>query len=322
MKKNSIALILPYFGKLPPYFGLFLKGLEGKHMDVLFFSDIEVGAHPENFKVVKFTLDGFRALARERLGVPVTLNGPKRLCDFKPMYGYIFEDYISDYKYIGWGDCDVAYGNKLNEFLDAMLASELDIISSRKYWCSGPFMFARNDYKINRLFMKADNWKEIVDSKITDIEFFDEIGCVLFQQLERGEITIEDCRAIRDSYSAIVWRTPGLKFKHEDFITECGLVGRTVTMEPDGRLLLDGDEISVFHFIGVKTRRYFKWAEVPYERASGFVIDDAGFYVTARERRWRWLINRWRKLKAVFASLRQNGFKRIAVVLGLRKNCK
>ena len=93
-------------------------------------------------------------------------------------------------------------------------------------------------------------------------------------------------------------------------------------MEPDGRLLLDGDEISVFHYIGVKTRRYFEWAKVPYERASGFVIDDAGFYVTALERHWRWLINRWRKLKAVFASLRQNGLKRIAVTLGLRKNCK
>lgn len=322
MKKNSIALILPYFGKLPPYFGLFLKGLEGKHLDVLFFSDIEVGAHPENFKVIKMTFDEFRRLAGERLGVPVTMNGPKRLCDFRPMYGLILEDFLGEYEYIGWGDCDAVYGNKLNEFLDAMPASGFDVISSRKHWCSGPFLFTRNCAEVNNLFRKADNWKEIVDSKITDIEFFDEIGCALHPLLERGEMTIDDCRAIRDNYSALVWRSPELKFKHEDFITECGLVGRAVTMEPDGRLLLDGDEISVFHYIGVKTRRYFEWAKVPYERASGFVIDDAGFYVTARERRWRWLINRWRKLKAVFASLRQNGFKRIAVVLGLRKNCK
>ena len=322
MKKNSIALILPYFGKLPPYFGLFLKGLEGKHLDVLFFSDIEVGAHPGNLKVIKFTLDGFRRLARERLGVPVTLNSPKRLCDFRPMYGLILEDFLDGYEYIGWGDCDVVYGNKLNEFLDAMLTSGFDIVSSRKYWCSGPFMFTRNCKEVNSLFRLADNWRAIVDSASNDTNFFDEIGCAQHPLLERGEMAIEDCRAIRDSYSAVVWRAPELKFKHEDFITECGLVGRTVTVEPDGRLLLDGDEISVFHYIGVKTRRYFEWAAVPYERAAGFVIDDAGFYVTARERRWRWLINRWRKLKAVFASLRQNGFKRIAVVLGLRKNCK
>lgn len=322
MKKNSIALILPYFGKLPPYFGLFLKGLEGKHLDVLFFSDIEVGAHPENFKVIRMTFDEFRRLAGERLGVPVTLNGPKRLCDFRPMYGLILEDFLGEYEYIGWGDCDAVYGNKLNEFLDAMPASGFDVISSRKHWCSGPFMFTRNCAEVNNLFRKADNWEKIVDSKITDIEFFDEIGCALHPLLERGEMTIDDCRAIRDNYSAIVWRSPELKFKHEDFITECGLVGRTVTMESDGCLLLDGNEISVFHYIGVKTRRYFEWAKVPYECASSFVIDDAGFYVTARERRWRWLINRWRKLKAVFASLRQNGLKRIAVTLGLRKNCK
>ena len=78
---------MPYFGKLPPYFGLFLKSLEGKHLDVLFFSDIEVGTHPENFKVIRMTFDKFRRLARERLEVPVTLNRSNRLCHFRPMYG-------------------------------------------------------------------------------------------------------------------------------------------------------------------------------------------------------------------------------------------
>ena len=58
--KNNIALLLPYFGKLPPYFGFYLKSLEGKHLDVLFFSDLEIGSHPDNFKVIRMTFDELR----------------------------------------------------------------------------------------------------------------------------------------------------------------------------------------------------------------------------------------------------------------------
>ena len=28
---NKVALVMPYFGKLPPYFGLYLKSLEKMH---------------------------------------------------------------------------------------------------------------------------------------------------------------------------------------------------------------------------------------------------------------------------------------------------
>ena len=99
--KNNIALLLPYFGKLPPYFGFYLKSLEGKHLDVLFFSDLEIGSHPDNFKVIRMTFDGFRKLALKRLEVPVTLNSPKRICDFRPMYGLILKDFLEEYEYIG-----------------------------------------------------------------------------------------------------------------------------------------------------------------------------------------------------------------------------
>ena len=319
--KNNIALLLPYFGKLPPYFGFYLKSLEGKHLDVLFFSDLEIGSHPDNFKVIRMTFDELRELAHNRLGTGIGLTTPKKLCDFKPMYGRIFEEWLNGYDFWMFGDCDLVFGRAFNDLLDSLASGGWDVMSVRKPWVSGPCCLLRNSETVRTLFTRARNWKEVAGESGAN-NLWDECGACFHPRLESGEMTMADCERIRDSFGAVVWRSSDIRFFHEDHITECGLKGRMVEMRGDGSLWLDGEEIAVFHFIGVKTRRYFKWAEVPYERASGFVIDDAGFYVTERERSWRWWINRWRKLRAVFASLRKNGFKRIAVTLGLRKNCK
>ena len=55
--KNKAVLIMPYFGRLPAYFGPYLASLKNKRFDVIWISDLSVAEHPDNFKIVRMTFD-------------------------------------------------------------------------------------------------------------------------------------------------------------------------------------------------------------------------------------------------------------------------
>ena len=90
---EKIAILVVYYGEFPPYFDLWIV-TDNK------FDDL-----PDNVKIINITLDEFRKLAEKKLHKKVRIDYPYKLCDFKPLYGHILEDYLSDYDY--WGHCDV-----------------------------------------------------------------------------------------------------------------------------------------------------------------------------------------------------------------------
>lgn len=59
-------------------------------------------------------------LVQSKFNCNVKLENPYKLCDLKPMYGYIFEEYIKEYKY--WGHCDT---DTLMGDLDGVLTEDL-----------------------------------------------------------------------------------------------------------------------------------------------------------------------------------------------------
>jgi len=114
----KLALVLPYYGTLPNYFNFYLKSLEPMNFDVLFFSDLVIADCPLNFKATRLSIEELASLAAQKLGTEACLRNGRRLCDFKPMYGHIFEDYLKEYDYWAFGDCDLVYGRALNRYLD------------------------------------------------------------------------------------------------------------------------------------------------------------------------------------------------------------
>src|ERR1700712_5218865 len=104
--KNKICFIIPYFGKLPSYFPLFLNSIKGKPFDVLFFTDIDKPADiPENVLWNITALEDIRSLFVSKLNIQVSLERPYKFCDYKPSYGLVFENYIDQYHF--WGSIDV-----------------------------------------------------------------------------------------------------------------------------------------------------------------------------------------------------------------------
>lgn len=119
----SIAVIGIYFGKLPEWFEVWYKtATANPTVDFLLFLDDEEGfrartggesaviANGENaistsnVHMIPFTLEQFKRLAEERLEMEVCLPRPYKLCDFKPVWGIILQEYVKGYDY--WGHCD------------------------------------------------------------------------------------------------------------------------------------------------------------------------------------------------------------------------
>lgn len=150
MNKKCI-LILPYFGKFKNYFEMFLKSCSANDkIDWLIISDQEC---PQNYKNIKWKIMEFfefKRLIQNKFDFDICLETPYKLCDYKPSYGYVLEEYIREYEYWGHCDCDLIFGN-LNELLVPLLNAEYD-----KLFTAGHLTLYRNTRENNRRFMNKN----------------------------------------------------------------------------------------------------------------------------------------------------------------------
>ena len=317
-KRNQTVLIIPWYGRLPPYFGTYLKSLEGRKIDVLWISDTDPQADLTNFRYVHLGFDGFKRTLSKEVGFEVAIDTPRRLSDFKPMLGMAFREAISDYGYWGWGDCGLVYGRKFDDFLERTVETgDYDVVSMRKEYLSGPSCFMRNTPELRELFKQARNWRENCTLVGMGRTLFDECGGEFHDKLNSGEMSMEDCAGISDSMSAVVWRTPGLQVYRENIVLEDSLAhGEVIHMEDDV-LTCDGREIAAFHFILAKVPNYFRYVEMPRRRAGRFWIDKTGFYYGQFAWSTRVIRRPWRMSVAALSSLHRHGLRHVLKRLGV-----
>lgn len=156
MKK---CLIVCWYGVFPDYFDIWKKSCESNpDYDFLIFTDQEVNIDAANIKVKRVLLSELKTLIGSKLKLGVALEKPYKLCDFRPAYGVIFEDYLVDYDY--WGHCDIdqIFG-KISYFLPDNTIKQYERINH-----NGHFSLYKNNEKINNLFRMGGspfNWKEV-----------------------------------------------------------------------------------------------------------------------------------------------------------------
>jgi hypothetical protein len=97
-------------------------------------------------------------LASEKLGIPLHIEHPYKLCDLKPSYGIIFSEYLNGYDFWGYGDLDLVYGN-IRKFITSDILKEYDIVSNHPDFITGHFCILRNTPFINELFMSGGQYK-------------------------------------------------------------------------------------------------------------------------------------------------------------------
>ena len=170
MKK--CCFIIPYFGKFPNYFPLFLKTC-GHNPDfnwLVITDDRLEYDYPSNFTVLYWSFEKLKRYIQDKFDFRIALDSPYKLCDYKPAYGYIFDDYIRDFLF--WGHCDVdTLMGKLGHFITPELLQQYD-----KLFCLGHMTLYKNTYENNRVFMSVFKRVELYKNVFStnDICWFDE----------------------------------------------------------------------------------------------------------------------------------------------------
>lgn len=161
-RKNNIAIIIPYFGKWPPWFGYFLNSCSyNSSVDWFLFTDCgKPGEIFNNTIFIDFTLNDFNRLASQQTGLEIDIKNPYKLCDLKPAYGHIFEEYIRDYEFWGYGDIDLIYGNLNAHFIEELL-NNYDILSNHDQFISGHLCIIRNMPATNLLYRKDGLFEDV-----------------------------------------------------------------------------------------------------------------------------------------------------------------
>lgn len=288
---NNICFLIPLFGKIPPYFNLFLKtAYINQKYSFIFFSDLnlEIKAH-SNIKLIKLNFVDYKLLIESKTGVKPLLNNYYKMVDYKPAYGLIFKDYITSFKFWGILDIDLILG-KICDFIDDDLLTRFDIISVRKYWLSGSFALFRNCDQVNNLFKKSIDWEKVFSSN--RLFRFTECGTIKgsdrspINEIKKG-ISFSEIETDIESFMRVITdqeKLNGLRVYFNDFVNE-GLNRKEILYYREGELFFknltssssnESQKFLHYHFIREKdsiTFSYPKWKNIPDE----FYITEYGF---------------------------------------------
>jgi hypothetical protein len=147
-KLSSVAIFIPYFGKMPNFFPLWLTSCRyNPTIDWFLFTDDKTPFdYPPNVHVHYCTFDDLRSVLQKPFEFPIALTRPYKLCDFKPAYGEAFVEYCRGYDFWGYCELDLIFGN-IRHFITEQILREHDRVFS-----IGFLSLYRNSKRITELY--------------------------------------------------------------------------------------------------------------------------------------------------------------------------
>lgn len=265
---NKIVLISTYFGSFPSYFNLWLKTAEkNSDVDFLIYSNCAHGILPKNVKIVKTEFSDIQKRVQLKFDFKIKLSAPYKLCDFRPAFGYIFEDDIKEYEYWGHLDLDTMLG-RLTKFMPNEIYE--------KIYSFGHLVIYHNTYENNRRFMLDGgiNYKDAFSTE-TGVVFDESNG--IHKKYRHLNIPVYDPRCFADitkrthkfNLAVILPKPKGFiyNYKYQVFFYENGGVYRA---------FLKNGEICTqeFNYIHFSSRKM----PIHFENAENFFITPDGFF--------------------------------------------
>ncbi len=272
-RSYKIAIVIPYMGKWPVYFDLYLKGCAANGwLDVIIFTDCPVPEkHPDNVRFIPSSLKKTSELATLKLGAALDFQFGYKLCDLRPFYGIVFEDYLAAYDFWGYGDIDLIYGN-LAQFIIPRIKGGAHLISSRRELFTGSFALLRNTPDINNLGKTIPDYRQFLQSK--NYECLDETAHsnIVWQGGSKLELP-------NHSFTKIIAQAAQEKKWKVSFETICKehLQGNEQIRYSQAGLFFNNESLGYFHYVTNKNKPGFvwpTWKKLP----DTFIITDSGFY--------------------------------------------
>ena len=320
----KITFIIPYSGTaIPTYLPLFLNSCKyNLQYRFLFFTDLKINDPlPTNVEIIPFSKGKMEELILKNTGIKANLSRFYKICDFKPVFGEIFKDYI-DTPFWGHTDIDLVYGD-LDKFLTPIV-DEYDIFSFRKEYHTGSFAIYRNTPEVNGLYRKVNNYRETLSHPMHFA--FDEVsrfktrkGNIYKYLLSGNHLTDEETEV--ESFTHLMQdnlRTSGIRIFGETLIKEGIEVGEILKISK-GKIISSKDntknkEYLLYHFIlekAVPTFSYPKWKIIPDE----YFITRFGFH---KGKAFIPLQSVWRYINLYFTTYPVKVIERIRSLFGRR----
>jgi len=160
----SVAFVVAYFGEWPLWFPAHLQSCRyNPSIRWIFFTDCGIPSTvPDNVEFHRSSLREFEKLFKRKTGLGASLEVPYKLCDYKPTYGLVFEDYLAGFDFWGCCDIDIIWGNIRKFFATDEVLATNDVISPRKGRITGTCNLYRNTDRINRLFLADGKFKFVL----------------------------------------------------------------------------------------------------------------------------------------------------------------
>lgn len=173
--RNRVALVLPYFGRLPNYFQLFLRSVGmNPNFNLLLVTDCDLAGLviPDNVDVHRMSFSDVQKRIFQIISPLAHIKSTYKLCDYRPLYGLLFSEELRGYDFWGHCDADMLWGRLARYISD-------DILDTHdKFLMHGHFTLYRNDVLINELALRYHDAPCGLDMALsTDLCcYFDEVG--------------------------------------------------------------------------------------------------------------------------------------------------
>jgi len=143
----KIAIIVCWFGKLPDYFKFWEYSCKyNSEIDFFLITDNKVKTEIKNIKVINMSLKDIENKLKYIFEMNIEPLKPYKMCDLRPIYGIIFNEYLEKYDF--WGNCDIdLIWGKISDFIDDEILEKYEKILE-----CGHLTLYRNNKKMNNLF--------------------------------------------------------------------------------------------------------------------------------------------------------------------------
>jgi len=142
-KSLKFVFLVPFFGKLPPYFDFWAKSCEINHEEFQWFvySDQVSTSYKLNDAVtmIPYQFEEMRADIADILNIKIPEQNKRKVCDYRLMFYFLRrqKEPLDSFDYIGYTDVDMVYG-KIADFLPEDIQQFVMISGDEERPC-GPF---------------------------------------------------------------------------------------------------------------------------------------------------------------------------------------
>ena len=198
----------------------------------------------------------------------VCLEKAYKICDYKPVYGIIFKDYLKNYDYWGHCDFDLIFGD-IEKFV-----KEYEIEKYDKFLHLGHLAIYKNNDKVNNYFKmdgsRCGNYKEVFTS---DKNFaFDEMGGIyaIYKKNKLPMFSKRIFAEIKTFHKRFRLSKQDKNYKHQAFYWENGKVFRAYKK---------GKKIELEEYIYIHFRRKIPAnSKINLNKINAFYITNDGFF--------------------------------------------